>query len=289
MDGVAADAGTAPAGGATTPLLDLDGFSGPLETLLALARAHQVDLACISLPSLVDQLADALRERAAMLGEKADWLVMAAWLMLLRSRLLLPADTREQRAAAADAERLRGALLAAGEMQALAAWLAQRPQLGRDVFARGQSEFVGLTMAPEHEVDVVEFLWAALDLFDDDLPPVDTTTVYRPPMLDLYPVQDARARILRLLAQSPEGQLLDRLLPEEEMLAEAEGEAPLPRSALRRHSAWSSTFAASLDLAKQGEARLTQERGGFTPILVSPVGVAPAPGEAAPSTERDLR
>ncbi|MBV9749062.1 MAG: hypothetical protein JO157_09620 [Acetobacteraceae bacterium] len=287
---VDARAGAAREGtGAATPHLELDGFSGPLEALLLLARANRIDLACISLPALVEQLVAALERRTeAPLGEKADWLVMAAWLALLRTRLLLPPDAREQRTAAeAEAERLRGALLAAAEMQALAAWLTRRPQLGRDVFARGQPELVGLTVAPAHEIDFIEFLWAALDLFDDEV--VDTASVYRPPVLDLYSVQDARARILRLLAQAPEGQLLDRLLPEQDAPVGTEGEAPpAPRSALRRRSAWSSTLAACLELAKQGEVTLAQESSGFGPVVVSSAPPrASAPGEAPPDVERD--
>src|SRR3954452_7924682 len=107
MNGIAADQETASApeesapeepvpeeeGG--TPLLTLDGFSGPLERLLTLARAQQVDLGGLSLRDLVDQLNAALQQAtpAMKLSQKADWVVMAAWLMLLRSRLLLPADT----------------------------------------------------------------------------------------------------------------------------------------------------------------------------------------------------
>ena len=309
MAGAAEAAASAPANGptgegaATTPHLELDGFSGPLEALLTLARAHRIDLARISLSVLVEQLVQALQERtAAQLAEKADWLVMAAWLAMLRTRLLLPPEAREHRAAAVEAERLRGALLAAEEMQALAAWLVRRPQLGRDVFARGQPELVGIARAADHPVNVIEFLWAALDLFDDDLPPVDTLSVYRPPTLDLYAVQDARARILHVLAQTLEAQPLDRLLPDEVIKPRVEDATSVPvprqpRSALRLRSAWSSTFAACLELAKQGKVALAQEGGGFAaPVLVSPgvsssVGAPspPAPGETAPCAEGNPR
>ena len=297
MTGAAEAATSAPANGAagegaaTTPHLELDGFNGPLEALLTLARAHRIDLARISLSALVEQLVQALQERtAAQLAEKADWLVTAAWLALLRTRLLLPPEAREYRAAAVEAERLRGALLAAEEMQALAAWLVRRPQLGRDVFARGQPELVGIARAADHPVNVVEFLWAALDLFDDDLPPVDSASAYRPPTLDLYAVRDARARILHVLAQGLEAQPLDRLLPDEVIKPRVDDETSVPaprrpRSALRLRSAWSSTFAACLELAKQGEVALAQEGGVATAVFVSPGIRALAPGETAPGAE----
>ena len=264
--------------GDATPRLELDGFSGPLEALLALARARRIDLARISLPALVDQLAAAMAHRAAMLGEKAVWLVMAADLALLRSRLLLPPEADERGAAEANAERLRDALLAAERMRALAAWLARRPQLGHDVFARGRPEFVGLAAVPEHEVDVVEFLWAALELFEDGAA-VSTAAVYRPPALDLHTVRDARERIRRLLARHPEGRPLGRLLPPEE--AAPVEDAPPSRGALRRRSAWSSTFAAGLEMAKQGEVMLEQE-SGFAPIHVAPAPAQEPRGAAEP-------
>jgi chromatin segregation and condensation protein Rec8/ScpA/Scc1 (kleisin family) len=171
-----------------------------LDHLLTLARAQKVDLSEISLAALVDQLAAALRQAPAAtpLGQKGGWVVMAAWLVQLRARLLLPADTPAQQHAAAEADQLRERLVALQEMQALAAWLEQRPQLGRDMFARGQPEVFGVSIETAHAPDVIEFLWASMALFDDT-PAPDTATVYRPIHLDLHPVAEARARILRLL------------------------------------------------------------------------------------------
>ena len=128
----------------TAPYLALDGFSGPLDRLLALARAHAVDLASLSLTDLVAQLAAALRDAAPTtpLGQKADWVVMAAGLLQLRSLLLLPADAPARQQAEAAADQLRDRLVALRAMQALAGWLERRPQLGRDVFARGRPEMV---------------------------------------------------------------------------------------------------------------------------------------------------
>src|SRR5271165_4033457 len=162
MDGVFAEqpVGLDGAGKGQTPLLALDGFSGPLEHLLTLARAQQIDLASISLVDLVDQLAVALQRAptAMPLGQKGDWVVMVSWLLQLRSRLLLPADGQAHQAVIDEVDQLRGRLLGLQEMQAVAAWLERRPQLGQDVFARGQPELFGTSIETDYEVDVIEFL-----------------------------------------------------------------------------------------------------------------------------------
>ena len=121
-------------------VLRLEGFEGPLDLLLDLARAQKVDLAKISILALVEQyLAVIEGARRVRLELAADWLVMAAWLTWLKSRLLLPegADAEEgEQAADVLAARLRDL----SAMRAAAAWLAGRPQLGQEVFARGAPE-----------------------------------------------------------------------------------------------------------------------------------------------------
>lgn len=124
MDGTAAlpaDGG----GEETSPWLDLAGFHGRLEQLLALARARRIDLAGIALPALVDQLIAALRDAGGRtpLGLQADWVVMAAWLVQLRSRLLLPAEAKASDAAAREAAQLRRGLARLDAVQAAARWL----------------------------------------------------------------------------------------------------------------------------------------------------------------------
>jgi segregation and condensation protein A len=272
MDGsVAAErTGSDGAGEVPTPLLALDGYSGPLERLLTLARSHQIDLTRLSLPDLVDQLVGALKNAppGTSLGQKGDWVVMAAWLLQLRSLLLLPADTPAYQAAQDEAAQLRDRLAGLNEMQALAGWLDRRPQLGLDVFARGQPEALGTSAVAEHEIDVIEFLWASLALFDDDIAETDSTASYLPRWLDLYSIPDARARILRRLVEVAHGCRLDELLPHEFGGAETD-----LRPVLRRRSAWTSTFMASLELARQGDIVLTQETF-LSPIHVSAAYVA---------------
>jgi segregation and condensation protein A len=255
-----------PQGGAGgSPSLTLAGFRGPLDHLLTLARAHQIDLFDISLAALVEQLAAALRQAPATmpLGQKADWVVMAAWLVQLRSRLLLPADAPAQQQAAAEADQFRVRLVALQDMQALGSWLERRPQLGRDVFARGQPEVFGVSVEAGQAVDVIEFLWASLVLFDDPEQP-ETRPLYRPRPVELYAVAEARDRIRQRLAETPDGAPLDRFLPDPPETAENGALAKL-----RRRSAWSSTLIASLELAKQGEVKLGQGED-FEPIHVAP-------------------
>ena len=139
------------------------------------------------------------------LGQKGDWVVMAAWLVQLRARLLLPADAPAQQEAAAEADVFRGRLVALEDIQALAGWLERRPQLGHDVFARGQPEIFGVSVEAGQAIDVVEFLWASLALFDDDTAAADTATVYQARPFELYAVAEARERILQRLAQAPDG------------------------------------------------------------------------------------
>jgi segregation and condensation protein A len=275
MHGIVAERSTGPGGeGEGTPRLDLDGFSGPLERLLALALAHEIDLTRLSVTALVDQLAAALRyaPAATPLGQKGDWVVMAAWLVQLRSRLLLPADVPAQQKAEAEADQLRGRLVDLQAMQALAQWLDDRTQLGRDVFTRGCPEGLVAANGGAPGVDVVAFLWASLVLFDDANDAVDTAAVYRPRRWDWYSIPEARARILRLLTAAPAGERFEWFLPD--MPAEdADGGQTLSLNLHRL--AWGSTFIASLELAKQGDLTLAQE-DLFTPIHVSPA-LAPPP------------
>ena len=254
--------------GERTPLLNVEGYHGSLEALLILARARQIDLAKIPVLALVDQLAAAVRDApaATSLGQKADWVVMASWLLQLRSLLLLPAEAPAHQAARDAVGRFREGLSGLAEIQALAAWLEDRPQLGRDVFVRGQwPEDVDPAMPAAPGIDVIEFLWASMALFDAGNPGPDVSETYRPQRRELYSIAEARARILQRLSETTEGLPMEHLLPDEA----SEEEKP----ALRKRSAWASTLIASLELAKQGDVSLAQA----DPFAV--VHVSPAPTE----------
>jgi segregation and condensation protein A len=230
----------------------LDGFEGPLDLLLDLARAQKVDLARISILALVDQFLAVIEgARRVRLELAADWLVMAAWLAWLKSRLLLPADQRPEEAEAA------GDLLAL-RLQSLeairrgAAWLGARPVLGQDVFRRGR---------PENQVDRDQSRLAA-DLAGLIRAFIAATTraaarrPYRPAAVTYWTVAEALDRLERLVGTVPGWTLLERFLP------------PLPETEpLARRAAYASTLIAGLELARTGRARLEQEQA-FGPILV---------------------
>jgi segregation and condensation protein A len=257
------------AGEGATPLLTLDGYHGSLAALLTLARRQKIDLATISLLELVDQLAAAMQDAPAAtpMGQKADWLVMASWLVQLRSRLLLPADAPVHQAAQDAADRLRNRLSGLAEIQALATWLDDRPLLGRDVFGRGRHvDIIDPANEAAPDIDVIEFLWASMALFGDGGALGDVSGVYRPPVRELYSVAEARARILQRLSEASAGLALDHLLPDEV----AGDEMP----ALRKRGAWASTLIAGLELAKQGDVRLAQA-APFTVVHVTPALTEP--------------
>jgi segregation and condensation protein A len=131
------------------------------------------------------------------------------------------------------------------------------------VFGRGQPELFGVSIDAGQAIDGVEFLWASLALFDDETGP-DTTDIYQARPFELYQVAEARERILRRLAEAPDGGSLDRFLPELAKFSEGGVWAKL-----RLRSAWSSTFIAGLELAKQGDVVLGQGRD-FQAIHVAP-------------------
>jgi len=228
----------------------LDGFEGPLDLLLDLARAQKVDLSRISIVSLVDQYLAIVEGAGSRRRElAADWLVMAAWLTWLKSRLLLQADESEEGEAAFGSLAERLAALQA--VRASAAWLTARPQLGQEVFARGQPEdFVELDRS-RLAVDLTGLLRAYLTAQRRG----GTRDRYTPRPVTLWSAQDALARLQSMLGRVPAWSSLERFLPD-----------TLP-DALARRGALASTLLAGLDLARDGVVQLRQDRS-FGPILV---------------------
>jgi segregation and condensation protein A len=277
---------TGPAG--QTPHLELAGFAGPLEQMLVLARAQKCDLAKLSLHDFIEQLTGALRQEVPI-HQKAEWVGMASWVVLLRSRLLLPISPTAQTNAEAQAQTLRtkiDSLVALQQMQALATWLNTRPQLGQDVFAHANPELCAaeppsaLTKT-HHQPDIIEFLWATIALLDD-APPVERRPVYRPLPLDLHKVSEARERIFRLVVEAMQTKRLQDLVPP------PTGLDPSDAKSVRRHkSGWTCTFVATLEMAKQGEITLAQ-KNLFDTIAVSKAGLALSPQEGDAVVNRTL-
>jgi segregation and condensation protein A len=243
----------------TAPILSVDGFEGPLDWLLEMARAQKIDLARLSIAALIDCFATALEAaltrtdgQTIQLERWGDWLVMAATLALLRSRLLLSADAPEILAAARDAEALRRQVVSRAQMAAAADWLTRRPQLGRDVFARGMAEARGSGRVG----DITELLRACLLVLRV---PAQHAAAYRPLPPPLWKVIDAIARLTKLLSVLPDGSPLDAFLPE------IGGEASSRK--LRCRAAVVSTLLAGLEQARSGALVLEQEEA-WAPIHV---------------------
>jgi segregation and condensation protein A len=205
-----AGAPRAAVGNSGAPVLRLEAWEGPLDLLLELARAQRVDLARISVTALATQFAavldDAIARRTVPLSRLAEWTIMAAWLLALRARLLLPAGAAESAEAEREAADLRRRLADRVAAQRLADWLEQRPQLGREVFARGEPEPAA---AAEPAADVTELLRACLTLLQ--VPVRERVWRPRPPLLWRAP--EALARLRALLPGLPAGAALEQLLP----------------------------------------------------------------------------
>lgn len=234
-------------------VVDLDGYEGPLDVLLELARDQKVDLAKISILHLAEQYL-AFIERAVRehLELAADYLVMAAWLAYLKSRLLLPEPAPEdepsgEEMAAALAFQLRRleAMRQAGEK------LMNRPRLGRDVFARGEPEAVSVVFRPVWEVGLYDLLKAYADI--QRRQKVTTLHIEAP---DLYSVDDAIQRLQTMLGRMPKWSTLMSFLPP-------------GLGGLLRRSAVSAHFVAILELCRQGKLDMRQDEV-FSDIWLKP-------------------
>jgi segregation and condensation protein A len=245
----------------TAPILSVEGFEGPLDWLLEMTRARRIDIMQLSILGLVESFVAALEEALAPQAEAApdlarwaDWLVMASHLALLRSRLLLPADKQEAAAAAEEAAALRRQMVSRAEARAGADWLEGRPQLGREVFARGFAE------APSagRVGDITELLRACLVALK--LP--EGTEPYRPLPPPAWRVGDALVHMRLLLGQLPEeGKPLAAFLP-------AISPAVSQKEYLCR-AALATTFLAGLELTREGLVAIGQD-ASWRPVWLYP-------------------
>jgi segregation and condensation protein A len=224
-------------------MLHLDGFDGPLDLLLELAERQRVDLGRISVSDLVGQFLAALAAMADQtpIERRAEWVVVAARLLHLRSRLLFPTSPEEAAAAAQDeaAEVARIATLAA--MRAAALWLDDRPKLGHEVFVRPH-------VPEQRPTGYVALMEACLAVLRGRGGHAADTPVYRPTFDDdLWRVADALTLIRARIIAFPQGAALRCFLP---------NLTPDRPSYVR--AAVASTLVASLELARAGEVGLEQ-------------------------------
>ena len=228
-------------------VLRLDGFEGPIDLLLTLAREQKVDLTRISILALAEQyLAFIQAARHLKLEVAAEYIVMAAWLAYLKSRLLLPREALEEDEPSGEemAAALRFQLQRLEAMRDAATRLMARPRLGVEVFARGQPEGVALSSHVVYQANLFDLLSAYGAIRRRAHPPV----LRIEPSL-AWSIERALARLRELLPGVGEWTELESLLP-------APGEA---ESELERRSALAATFSATLELAKSGALHLRQD------------------------------
>ncbi|HEY5289697.1 MAG TPA: ScpA family protein [Caulobacteraceae bacterium] len=221
-------------------IVDLDGYEGPLDLLLALARAQKVDLLKLSVARLADQYLTFLREaRRRRFAVAADYLVMAAWLTYLKSRLLLPKPqpiAEGELPAEETAGRLAFRLAKLDAMRRAAEALEAGPILGRDVFVRGDPGAIAVVPSARLEGD----LYALMAAYVSQRRRAEELR-YSPPAAQTYRLDEARQRIRSLLPRLRRWTPLSGVAPDEA----AGGPS--------RASCVASTLSASLELVREGE------------------------------------
>ena len=247
---------------ADTLLLNIDGYEGPIGILLEMARNQKVDLTQISILQLARQyLAFIERAKQINLELAAEYLVMAAWLAYLKSRLLLPREDNSVEPSAEEmAEALQFQLRRLEAMQASAETLRELPQLGQDIFARGKPEGLSIVTNTSWDVSLYDMLKAYGDIHRRK-----DNNQYDMPTFNLMSTEDAFARLSRMLGQLPRKGLQSAWTTLKSFLPEGIEDKLFGRSAL------ASTLTASLEMAKQGQLEIKQD-GLFRPIYMRTTG-----------------
>jgi segregation and condensation protein A len=235
-------------------VLAIDGFEGPIDLLLTLSREHKVDITKISILALAEQyLAYIARARELRLEIAADYLVMAAWLAYLKSRLLLPAPASDDEDGdpAEMAARLAFQLQRLEAMQKASGAIFDRSRLNRDFFARGMPETVEVDRVSTFSVSLFDLLKA----YGSIRRRAEGSTL-RIMATQLFSMDQAVARLRTLMGGVPDWSILEQFLPP------GLGEDPLVW-----RSAVASTFAATLELCREGVVDISQT-GSFAPIYL---------------------
>lgn len=248
-------------------IVDIDGYEGPLHVLLALARTQKVDLLQLSVTRLADQYLKFVKQaRRLRFSLAADYLVMAAWLAYLKSRLLLPRSERpkaEEPPAEEIAAQLAFRLAKLDAMRRAVEALRERPQLKRDVFTRGDPEAVKILSSNRIEGDLYQLMSAYIGQRRKE-----ADRSYRPYIPVAYGLEDARDRLRGMVHEFTVWTPMGGVAPE---ARDPDGPS--------RSSYVASTLAASLELVKEGviEARQLE---AFTEIYLRK-RKDPPPGEGA--------
>jgi segregation and condensation protein A len=233
-------------------VVDVDGFEGPLDLLLHLARGQKVDLARISVLALVEQyLSFVERARHLRIELAADYLVMAAWLAFLKSKLLIPHKKADEDQSGDElAAILQFRLRRLEAMRDAAARLMNRDRLGRDVFARGMPEPTTIRRESTYSASLYDLLMA----YASQRQRTAVTNV-RVPKRGVWSLKEARDILVRLIGGFDDWTALDRFLIEY---------AVAPQE---RRTAIASSFAATLELVRDGTFQMRQD-GAFAPLYL---------------------
>jgi segregation and condensation protein A len=234
-----------------TLMVDVDGFEGPLDLLLSLARTQKVDLTRISILALAEQyLAYIEHVRDLRLEIAADYLVMAAWLAYLKSKLLLPEVVGDEPTGEELAAALAFRLRRLEAMREAATRLVNRDRLGRDVFARGRPEPVALTRRSQYTATLYDLLSAYAAQRQER-----AIAVVRVRQRQVWSLQEAHEALARVIGRVAEWTPLASLL------------APYLADRELSRSVTASTFGASLELAREGKIELRQVEP-FAPLYI---------------------
>jgi segregation and condensation protein A len=234
-------------------IVDVGGFEGPLDLLLELARAHKIDLAEISILALANQyLAFIEKAQKMRLDVAADYLVMAAWLAYLKSRLLIPAPPTTDEGQPQDmAARLAFRLQRLQAMRDAAEKIMARAQLGRDVFARGEPQALVVDVSREYADNLIDLLKAYADRRQRKV----VRQIYTVKRQPTWSIKEAREALEKLVGTMDEWGTFDHWL--ERYLSTKE----------TRRSVRASSFTASLELARDGRIEMRQDVA-FQPIYL---------------------
>ena len=235
-------------------VVDLDVYEGPLDVLLALAREQKVDLTRISILKLADQYIAFIESAHDLRLElAADYLVMAAWLAYLKSRLLLPEPEVEEDGLSGEemAEALTYRLRRLEAMREAGAKIMALPRLGLDVFPRGAPEPVPVVKNEVYNLSLFELLRA----YGEQRRKAGAHRAYAPPPTELYAIEEALARIERMLGKGPDWHTLMSFMPQS-----------LQGGVVRR-SAMAAMLSVGLEMTKNGQAELRQS-SAFGPIYL---------------------
>ena len=236
-------------------VLNLGAFEGPIDVLLVLARDQKVDLMQVSILALADQYLRFIETaRQFQLELAADYLVMAAWLAFLKSKLLLPREESDDQPSAEEmADALKFQMMRLEAMQEAGRKVFALPRRGIDFYPRGAPEGLPVTLRTVYDVSLYDLLRAYGRQHNEK-----NVTALEIEAFDLYSIDDAIARLREILPGVPDWTELALFLPKGTL------------QPLMRRSAVSTTLIAVLELVRQGKADIRQDGGAYSPIFLKP-------------------